>query len=138
MPSLYPHVAAHFALLEQISQTKDPNIKKALCLQDIALVPEFCKEWIMDVDQRAEHSMMMDRLIGETHPLEYYKKKMAHMYTLPRYPSFKTLAIIYEREGDYESAINICKDAIAAGFEDDGTKGGMIARLQKLIEKAEA
>lgn len=136
MPSLHPHIQMHFFLLEQIKQTNDTQIKKTLCLQDISILQEFKQEWIIQADEAAEHSMMMGHLIGENFPIEHYKQERAYMYELPNYPSFKTLAIIYEKEGDYESAISICKDALAAGIYDDGTKGGMRSRLGRLIMKA--
>lgn len=48
------------------------------------------------------------------------------------YPSFQRLAIIYEKRGMYEEAMAVCEQAIEKGFPDDGTKGGMPARLDKM------
>jgi hypothetical protein len=128
----------HFALLEQIRQQKDTEIKKQLCLQDISIYPDFCRETIAQADEAAEDSMRIGHMIGETYPLEHYKKVRAYMYKIPRYPSFKMLAIIFEKEKAYDDAIGICKDAIKAGCIDDGTKGGMKERLRKLEAKRDA
>lgn len=135
---LYPYIAMHFALLEQIRQQIDIEIKKRLCLEDISIYPDFCRETILQADEAAENAMRMGHLIGETYPLEYYKKKRASMYRIPRYPSFKMLAIIFEKEKEYDDAIGICKDAIKSGCIDDGTKGGMKERLRKLEAKKKA
>ena len=132
MPKVYPSITKHFELLEKIQQEKDTEKKKKLCLEDIALLPKFRKELIKQADEGAVESMKMGHLIGEKFPLEYYKEKRKSMYQMPSYPSFKALAIIYEKEGDYLSAIKICKDAIREGFEDDRTKSGMTGRIQKL------
>ena len=48
--------------------------------------------------------------------------------------AYHKLAIVYEKSGCYNSAINVCKDAIAQGYSD-GTKGGFEARLKRIIKK---
>ena len=49
---------------------------------------------------------------------------------------FKRLAIIYEKEGDFEKAINTCVLALSFNLDDDGTKGGIIGRIERLKKKA--
>lgn len=44
------------------------------------------------------------------------------------------LAMAYEKAECYNSAINICNEAIAHGYTD-GTKGGFEARLERLKKK---
>ena len=44
------------------------------------------------------------------------------------------LAMAYEKAECYNSAINICNEAIAKGYTD-GTKGGFEARLERLKKK---
>lgn len=44
------------------------------------------------------------------------------------------LAMAYEKAECYNSAINICNEAISLGYTD-GTKGGFEARLEKLKKK---
>lgn len=52
----------------------------------------------------------------------------------PRIPSFKRLAIIYEQQGHYAEAVDICELAMDRGL-DDGTKGGFAGRKQRLQNK---
>ena len=62
--------------------------------------------------------------------MEYYQNT-----TLEMSESRKTLAMIYEKRGDYERAANICAFAIRSGFTADGTAGGMRGRLARMIKK---
>ena len=41
----------------------------------------------------------------------------------------------YEKQGDIDEAIEICKEAIAKGYNDDGTKEGMRGRIKRLEKK---
>lgn len=54
---------------------------------------------------------------------------------IPIYPSFTTLAKIYEKQMKYEEAIKICEKAIKIGYLNDGTKGGYNSRIEKLKNK---
>ncbi|WHY63234.1 hypothetical protein [Cytobacillus firmus] len=80
------------------------------CLKDIALFPKFEKAYI------AEH----------THRGVAPK--------IPRIPSFQQLAIIYEKQGKYKQALQICKRASEFGLHDN-TKGGFEGRINKLEKK---
>lgn len=62
--------------------------------------------------------------------LEYYHKMPLEM-SEPR----KTLAMIYEKRGDYEHAANVCAFAIRSGYPKDGTDGGMRGRMARMIKK---
>lgn len=53
---------------------------------------------------------------------------------VPRIPSFKRLAIIYEKQGRYEEAIEVCERALNIGTTD-GTKGGFEGRKERLRKK---
>ena len=55
----------------------------------------------------------------------------------PYYESFKTLVRLLQQRGDHEEAIRVCDQAIALGFNDDGTKGGMEARRKKSVNQLE-
>jgi len=48
--------------------------------------------------------------------------------------AYHKLAMAYEKNGCYNSAINVCKEAIANNYTD-GTKGGFEARLQRIVKK---
>ena len=49
---------------------------------------------------------------------------------------FTRLCMLYEKQGRFEDAIEICKTAINCGVYDDGTKGKMPGRLARLLRKA--
>lgn len=44
-------------------------------------------------------------------------------------PAFKRLAMLYERQGKYESSVNICKQAIHSGMDER-------ARMLRMVKKA--
>ena len=53
---------------------------------------------------------------------------------VPRIPSFKRLAIIYEKQERYADAIAVCDQALEIGTTD-GTKGGFEGRKDRLCKK---
>lgn len=61
---------------------------------------------------------------------EYYEN---HIFDMS--PPCKTLAMIFEKRGEYQRAATICVYAIENGYSNDGTKGGMRGRLAKMIKK---
>lgn len=54
----------------------------------------------------------------------------------PHVPAYIRLCMLYEKQGKYQDAINICVEAIKAGATDDGNKGMMYGRLARLIRKS--
>lgn len=73
--------------------------------------------------------------------IEYCKKDIeiadefvAEFGEVPRIPSFKRLAIIYERQERYADAIAVCDQALEIGTTD-GTKGGFEGRKDRLRKK---
>lgn len=50
-------------------------------------------------------------------------------------PEMKTLAMVYEKRGEFEKAAMVCVMAINEGFPADGTAGGMRGRLARMIKK---
>lgn len=54
---------------------------------------------------------------------------------LPRVPTFQHLAILLTESGEYDEAIAVCEAAIRHGLSD-GTKGGFIARIERIRKKA--
>ena len=50
----------------------------------------------------------------------------------PSAPAYKRLAMLYERRGDFEKAISVCKEALSIGVNTDDTS----KRLGRLIKKA--
>ena len=55
----------------------------------------------------------------------------------PSVPAFKRLSMIYEKQGNFQKAIDICAEAIEIGAINDGAKGQMRGRLARLIKKSE-
>lgn len=55
--------------------------------------------------------------------------------TIPRYPAFYYLTQLYDRLGLIDEAIKICQMAIELGYFRDNSKGGMPARLARLLKK---
>ena len=84
-----------------------------LCLKDIELAPYFLA---YNIKEAKEYGV----------PLEDW---------LPNFPTFKRLSIIYEKQGKYLKAIQVCQQAVSLGFINDGTKEGMVGRINKLNEK---
>ena len=54
---------------------------------------------------------------------------------LPRVPTFQYLATVYTEDCEYEKAIEVCEKAIAFGL-NDGTKGGYLGRIERIMKKA--
>ena len=48
---------------------------------------------------------------------------------------YKKLALAYEKQGNYQKAIDICQKSISNGVTDDGTKSGFSGRIEKLQNK---
>ncbi len=82
----------------------------------IEMCVRYCKEDIESID------LFLDAWMGE------YNDEP------PRIPSFKRLAIIHEKQGTHEKALEICERAIDRGL-DDGTKGGFKGRKQRIQNK---
>lgn len=65
---------------------------------------------------------------------KYSKELVAEMETLPRIATFQRLAILYEKAGEIEKAIQVCDLALQYGLTDN-TKSGYEGRKQKLQKK---
>lgn len=50
-------------------------------------------------------------------------------------PAYKRLIMIYEKQGNYEKAVEVCANAISNEVYSDGTKGGMRGRFERLLKK---
>ncbi|MBR4000515.1 MAG: hypothetical protein IKI93_19480 [Clostridia bacterium] len=65
---------------------------------------------------------------------KYIKPLKKEIGCIPRITTFQRLAILYEKNKQYEEAINICRLAIKYDLKDS-TKGGYPERLEKLEKK---
>lgn len=91
-----------------------------LCKQDIALAEMFTKSQIEFQEVRVTN--------GWAEPDSPTK-------SISTFPTFKRLAIIYEKQKKYDEAIAICQRAIELGYVDDGTDGQMPGRIARLMKK---
>lgn len=86
----------------------------SMCIEDLKLAPDvirYQKEWDM---------------------LQFHELHDSYYFS-----TFKRLAIIYEKQKRYQDAIEVCEGAIALDATNDGTDGGMQARLARLKKKLE-
>lgn len=88
---------------------RDDAIEKCIkyCKEDIDIVDDFLDDFMEDYDDSP-----------------------------PRIPSFKRLAIIYEKQERHEEAIDVCEKAIQRDLTDK-TKGGFEGRKERLEKKKE-
>ena len=131
-------IERHYEIISLLETEKDQQKIKQLCIEDISLLPAFKEETKKQGDKAAKEAMEFDKKLGlKIEPFSYYQALRSQCYCIPRFPSFKTLAIIYEKEKDYDNAIKICQLAIDEGQGNDRTKGGMNGRIEKLKKKQE-
>ncbi len=103
------------------------------CMEDIIKFPEFKEEYLKEEK---------DRFIKQANNPLYNKSerkrilKKAESVTFNLFvPSFQRLVIIYENQGRYKEAIEICNLALSYGLIDK-TKNGFKGRIEKLKKKA--
>ena len=82
----------------------------------------YCQKYIELLPQVEEAKKEDSRINGTVYKNPYYCI------------AFHKLAMVYEKAECYNSAINICNEAITRGYTD-GTKGGFEARLERLKKK---
>ena len=129
-------ITQHFDILSKLEEETNTETIKKLCIEDIGLLTTFKEEMKKRGDDMAKKDMELDRTLGlPVESFSYYQKRNSFYYNIPCFTTFKKLAIIYEKEKDYENAIKICRLAISEGQERDGTKAGMTGRLEKLLKK---
>ncbi len=87
-------------------------------------VIDLCKKDIMDAPALVEYAHKWAALLG------------ADTVFMPTYESFRRLAGIYEKQGKYEEAIDICEQAIRLGLDNYDPKICLAKRREKLIELA--
>lgn len=114
---LNEQIGVAYTIANNLSLPNSPEMEEVidLCNEDIELSKVF-KEYWEELLKTGYHEEVYDRL--------------------PVYPSFKRLAIIYDKRKDYDKAISICQQAIELGYVDDGTDGQMPGRIARLMRKA--
>ena len=88
-------------------------------------VIDLCKKDIQDAPDLVEYAIKWAALKGES--VVYY----------PSYESFKRLAVIYEKQGKYEEAIDVCEQAIRLGLDNYDSKVSLEKKRKQLIELAD-
>ena len=125
-----PYYVMHFALLEKIRTTTDEPTMIALCKQDVDIAEDFVRDWRV-YEHESIHQRIMNAIDIGIHAPDIQE------HGLPRYPSFLTLAIYYEKHGKYQAAIDICEQALALGLTIEHTKSGTAGRIARLRKKLE-
>ena len=105
-----------YTIANNISTANSPQMQQVidLCIEDIKLAPQilnYCQEIANNYNDNLENHLI-------------------------NYTTFSRLAIIYEKQKEYQKAIDICKMAINLGFYKDGTTGQIPGRLARLVRKS--
>ena len=75
--------------------------------------------------------------LSDLQNLQIQKSQYGYDTQMPsKIPAYVRLAMLYEKQGNYEKAIDICVESIKAGATHDGNKGTMYGRLARLIRKS--
>lgn len=90
--------------------------------EDFNNLLSYCLKYIELLPQLEEAKKEDSRINGTVYKNPYYCI------------AYHKLAMAYEKAECYNSAINVCNEAIAQGYTD-GTKGGFEARLKRLKKK---
>jgi tetratricopeptide (TPR) repeat protein len=134
------HIDLHFTynhLIDLCYKRRDEGpkwIERCInyCLEDIKIFPEFKKEYLEEEKARML-KLANSPFTNKKERKKYLKEAEAVTFNL-RVPSFQRLAIIYDNQGRYAEAIEICQLALDYGLQD-GTKVGFEGRIEKLRKK---
>lgn len=75
--------------------------------------------------------------LSDLHDMLVVNEKYGYDNSIPPHvPAYVRLAMLYEKQQEYQKAIDICVQAIRAGAINDGNKGKMYGRLARLIKKS--
>ena len=114
----FPPIAEYIELRLALLTEKDSEKIKFICKTLIDMIPEVKK-----AQEKYNAKFLIERPNAEPHDFVTVEP-------------FKRLSIMYEKEGDLQTAMLFCDYALSLGYEDDGTKAGMNGRLEKLKKKA--
>lgn len=102
------------------------------CLDDIKIFPEFKKEYLEE--EKARNLKIANSPFTNKRERKKHLKEAESVTFNLFVPSFQRLSIIYENQGKYLEAIEVCKLALSYGLIDN-TKGGFESRIEKLKKK---
>lgn len=120
----------YWTLREQLWTVKDPEAVKNICWEMISYVPQALEEQIQFNDQYRKAG----KENADHFEISYHEPTEIRFVNAE---PFKRFSIICEKDGNLPQAIWACQYAIRLGLTDDGTKGGMQGRLDKLLKKVE-
>lgn len=113
----------HYLLLEQEDMLYSTAINLPSINNDVTKkCIDICKQDI-ELAEDIKQYHIEEAKISNTNPI------------IPNYPAFYYLTQLYDKSGKIDEAIKICKMAIDLGYYKDNSKGGMPARLARLIKK---
>ena len=93
--------------------------------------------WNGDVAKRLEYTLQ-DCISLSDKDKEYWveiSKIEKTKFPINHYKAYVLLAKLYEKQHNHQKAIAACKEAISKGYTNDGTKGGMRGRIERLEKK---
>lgn len=119
---LLNEIGIAYTIANNLNLPNSPQMQHVveLCKKDIALASMY---------RQAQDEMQQVRVKNGWAEAE-------QVQCIPTFPTFKRLAIIYEKQKDYDNAIAVCRNAIELGYMDDGTDGQMAGRIARLMRKA--
>lgn len=119
---LLNEIGVAYTIANNLNLPDSPQMQHVidLCKQDIALAEMFVKSQLEIQDVRVANGWSEQKDAADV---------------LPNFPTFKRLAIIYEKQKKYDEAIAVCQRAIELGFPKDGTDGQMPGRIARLMKK---
>lgn len=107
------------AISKQLAANRSPRVSDSARIKEII---ELCEKDILLAPDVIEYWMQRDHLMGKYEECSY------------TFDTFQQLATIYEKQQQYDKAIEVCKRATFLGIKDDGTSTGMYRRIERLIE----
>jgi tetratricopeptide (TPR) repeat protein len=111
--SILPNIDMLYSTAINLPNIESEVTKKCieLCLEDISIAEEF-KNYHLSICK-----------------LDGIKEE------LPLYRAFYYLSQLYDKLGNLDGAIEICRRAVELGYYRDNSKGGMPSRLARLLKK---
>lgn len=119
---LLNEIGVAYAVASNLNLPDSPQMQHVveLCRKDIALADKLIQAQIEIQNVRVANEWSDQKELSEI---------------LPSFPTFKRLAIIYEKQKKYDEAIAVCQRAVELGFIKDGTNGQMPGRIARLLRK---
>lgn len=125
----YPLLLNYINLQGQLVAASDQDQRKSISWSMIAFA--------RDAIQQAKEFNLLTAEALKANQIEagiYREGNIHDAITISSLP-YTQFAIISEKEGNITQAVWACQQALDLGLTDDGTKGGMHGRLDRLLKK---